>query len=373
MLLKKKIVVLICVLCLLISSGCWDSLDINERSLLTLVLVDKEDEQFVFYIEVPNMALGGQGAESDGQGGYDIYSIIRAGGESYVHARESLDRKMEKPVFVGTTRTLILTQRLVEHSLEEYMYRLRADPEYRKALGIVTTSVNPDELFKLKPENNITLGYAIDDLIHALERQGQKITADVSNVLEYLASDTCFVIPDIGVVNDNLTFVGYTVIHEGKYLGYVPANESKGLVWLRGKNPQFSYVIPYEDADVSLRTTLKSKSIKPFHTNDGPIFDMSFKYDAEIMYLNKDMAIDEIGMDKIREEIQKALMDDILTAIDQSRNIQCDYLGLGDIFRIHYPNEFKSFDCCCEMISSAQIILSVEANVKPGSMLDFDV
>ena len=140
-----------------ISAGCWDALDINKKSLCTLVVTDRQDDNFVFHVEVPNLTLGQQ-QETSGPGYYDIVS---GAGRTFAEARRDLNAKMDKPLFLGTVRALMLTEALTKYGVEEYFYRLQTMLDYRRVLEVVTTRSSPEEIFSVRSENNVSLGYEV--------------------------------------------------------------------------------------------------------------------------------------------------------------------------------------------------------------------
>lgn len=370
----KRLLILAFAFCLaFVSTGCWDSADINEKSLVTLVVLDRKDGQFVFHIEVPNLALGQQGSEGSGSGGgFELYSSVEGKGDTYAETRQSLDLKMDSPIFLGTVRALLLTENLVKYRLDEYMYRLQSDPGYRKAVYVVTTSEDPKDLFDVKPENNVSIGYSIDALITSLSDEGRKLSRTTSEVLEYLASNACFVLPAIGIDEGDIKCTGYMVIHEAKYGGFIPTPETKGLVWILGDHPEFFYDVPFDDNEATVKVTLKKRSITPYYSKDNLIFDLEFEFDAKIHYLKKNKSMGKKEEEKINKELQKMLIEDLSDTVYKSKTLQCDYLGFHDIFRIHYPTENKEIEDWCPEFVNSQVKISVTSSVEPGVLADFE-
>ncbi len=371
MLVKRFIILVLTGLFALLSSGCWDAVNVNNKSLITLVALDRKEEQLIFHIELPNLALGQSGGEGGGAGGgHEQFSVVQGKGDTLTEARLSLDYKMDKPLFLGTVRSLVLTEDLAKYGLEKYMYRMQSDPEHRKAVGIVTTSENLDEFFDVKPANNVSIGHSIDELISSLYKKGHKVKNTTSDVLEFLASDSCFVLPDIGLMDGDIVCTGYTVIHRGKHNGFIPAEETKGLVWILADHPEWSYVVSMGDYEATVDVTLKKKTITPLYSKDNLTMDLDFEFESEIMYLSDDIAVGRKQEDQIRQELQKLLLQDLHHAVEKSLSLQCDYLGLKNIFRIHYPNEAKKLNWQKTYINS-KIKISAKTSIEPGGMADF--
>jgi len=368
---RKTILLLMAANMMLLPAGCWDARDINEKSLITFVMLDRRQDQYVFHVEVPNLALGNSGGEGSGGSGYEQYSFVSGAGATLAEARQNLDYKMDRPLFLGTVRSIMITEQMARYGIAEYMYRLKSDDEYRKKVGIVTTSADPKALLDSKPENNISIGYSIDNLITSLERDGRKITNTTSEVLESLACGRCFLLPDIGLDGEDITCTGYTIFHSGKYSGFIPASEAKGAVWIAGKDPKWNYVVPVDDFEATVKVDRRSIKMKPYYAHGSLVFDISFKFEAKIMYLSKDVLLNSQKEEQIRQSLQKLLLKDISDAVAKSKSVGCDYLGFHDAFRIHYPDELKKMDHWCDEYLASQVKISVRTSLEPGGLYDF--
>ena len=162
------LVLMLTAVCL--SSGCWDAKDINDKTLVTFVITDRQEEELVFYSEVPNLETGMQ---QQGAGGTVKFSIMSSRGRTYAEARRHMDAKMDKPVFLGTVRTLVITDRLAKYNMEEYMNRMQNMADYRKTLKVVTTHEKPGDLLSVQPENNVSIGKSVEDTIDSLLDAGK--------------------------------------------------------------------------------------------------------------------------------------------------------------------------------------------------------
>ncbi len=365
----KKIVLLITALLLAaMSAGCWDAKDINEKALITLVVTDRQDGEFVFYIEVPNLAVG-QAGEG---GGTQRYSIVKGSGKTYAEARRRYNATMEKPAFLGSARSLVVTDDLVIQGFEEYMYRLQNTLDYRKSLHIVTTREKPEDILSTTPENNISIGYSIDETIETLEEDKKVIAYTVSDVLEFLYTDYCFVLINMDLSEEGrLVYNGYTIIHKGKYHGFIPLEESDGLVWLAGDNIKRFYEVPFDGFTVTVEVTGTKKNITPVYSDGGVSFDISFKLDSKVQYISKNIKFDEAVEEQVKNNLQAQVLEDITEAINQSKSYHCDYMGFKERFRVAYPNIVSQLDWESEYVN-AEFNISAETTLETAGMLDLE-
>lgn len=364
----KKIVLFITAICLTaVSAGCWDAKDINDKALITLVVTDKQQGEIVFYVEVPNLEAG----QSQEAGSTQQFSIVRGAGVTFADARRQLNAAMEKPIFLGATRAVVLTDALAKDDLEEYMFRMQNMLDYRKTVNIVTTRDTPEDFLSVMPENNISIGYAVDETVETLKNEGKLVEYTLSDVLEFLYAGYSFVLINIDKRDDELIYNGYTIIHKGRYLGFIPLNESNGLVWLLGTNIKRLYVVPLNGYTVTVEVKTVSREITPMYSNGSISIDISFTFDSKIQYISKNIKLDKALEEQIKSGLQEIILSDITAAIQQSKSYGCDYLGFEEQFRVAYPDIIKQFDWETEY-KNVNFRISVESSLEMGGMMDYE-
>jgi len=366
---RKLLLALMTLLAALISAGCWDAIDINNKNITTLVAVDKQEDEYVFYVEIPGIANGSGNDENGGT----RYSIETGRCATFAQAREDLNSKMDKPIFLGTVRTLVLSESLAQDDISKYLYRLQSIPDYRKTVGVVTTRSPVETLLAVQPENNVSVGYAIEDTAETLFAEGEAVLTTTSEILEWLYSDNVsFIIPNVDETDGNISLNGYTVIQDGHSAGYIPAQRAKGLVCFLNPAAKWRYVVPYGGRnEATVEATLKSKRIQPRKTEKGWMLDTSFVFDAIVMYKDTETPLNDNALFEINDELQKLLAADIETAVMQTREFGCEYLGFDDAFRISFPNEYEKMDWRAAYMRMA-VRLSVKSTLDPGGMMDFE-
>lgn len=347
-------------------SGCWDSIDVNEKSLLVSVGVDRKGKQHIFYAEIANLI-------SEEDSSTDKFTLVKSTGDSFIDVRHEEDIKFDKLQYLGATKILILTADLTKSGMADYMYRQRRLPDYRKTLKIVTTFDKVENLFNVELKKDLSLGIAIDDMIKLLIDNGQIVEYDTSQILEYLSSyHVCFLLPCINIKDNENAFTGYSIIQKGYYKGYIPIAHSKGLLCFLNDQAKLMYNVPFEDKIAIVEVKLKRRNIIPFYNNKTIRFNTHFVFESQVQYLNVNEGLDDKAIMEVAKNLKALLMQDLNYAIAQSQNIfKGDYLGFYNAFRISYPNEIKEMDWYEEYLST-KIKITVETSLNPGGALDYD-
>jgi len=369
--LRNTVFILLLIMTLLFTA-CWDALDINAKDLTTAVVVDKIGEDYAFIVEVANLApkkTNGEKGESEDEN----YSIVDSKGKTFADARANLDNKLDKPIFLGTVRMLVLTENMAKEGVGEYLYRLRNLYEYRKALNIVTTSSDPENLLELQKGSPVSAGHTIEDILNKLYKTGNTIETSASDALEKLSSEhTCFLLPDINIIGEAIALTGYSVIHDSYYIDQIPITETKGINFILNDKVECIYVVPFKDHRATVDVELKKKKITPFYKNKKISFRTEFELDGLVKYLDINDGFDEESQREVEKNLKQMIEKDINSAILKSqKEIECDYLDFDEVFRIKFPNEYEKMDWYKAYLDS-YIEVNIELELDPGGDYDYN-
>jgi spore germination protein KC len=368
---KYSIVLIVLLLCIPFFISCWDSQDINEKDLTTTVAVGKTNDDYEFVVEIANLAPI---SSSDEQAsGTENFTVVHAKGESYADARLNLDQKLDKPIFLGTVRMLVLSDDMAKDGIEEYIYRLRNLHEYRKALYIVTTSEDLVELLETHKGKQTSAGHNIEAIISKLDESGKTIIHSASTALEHLSRKyICFLLPDVSLIDDQIALTGYSIIKKGKLAGLIVIDETKGINFILNDNVKYVYVVPFGEHNATVEVALKKRKIKPTYKNKKISFLADFSFEAAVKYLDINDGFGLAEQAIVYRNLKDQLDADIDFAIKASQQkYKCDYLEFDEFFRIKYPNEFKKMDWY-EAYLDANVTVKTQLTVDPGGEYEYD-
>lgn len=355
-------------------TGCWDSKDIHEKELGTAVIIDKKNDEIYFYFEIANIEASNSNEKS---GTEKKYTYVTGHGKTIIEARENLDYNLDRPVYLSAVKTLFLTENFVKEDnlIVEYLYRLRGDETYRKKTITVTTKEDPLLLLKTIHENNLSIGIETDDLMTTLDKNGESFARTTLRLLENLSADyTGFLIPCIGLQEENIALKGYSVLNNTKVDNFIPVEESKALIFFKADKAKFRYIVPYKDVNYTIETELKKRDTKPKYENGKITFEVKFDIQASIMYGSKKIPynLTDDDITKISDALKETFKNELIVTVDQSQNkFMCDYLQFDDTFRIKYPNDFLKMDWTTEY-PKADIKIDVNINLKVDDLMKYN-
>lgn len=342
---KVVAIVLIITFIMLFSSGCWDSLDIDQKALVITVILDCDEEEIILYVEISSSE---KSSSEEGESGAEDFIVVKAVGNDLVEARNNLDEKMNKPIYLSAVRAVVMTERFVQKHFIEYLHRFRADPDYRKKIDTVITREDIEELLKITKDKNKSLGFITEEIIETLDELGKSFKSTTMKLLENISSEyTGMLLPCIGISEEEIALIGYTIVQDNKINGFLPAEELPKIDLLKADKPIVNYRDEYQDTHFTIKVIQKKRSIKPNYDNNKISMDVNMEYKAEILYSDKKEPYDiQLEDEKaLGELIKERLTEDVSHTITRSQaEFNVDYYHIHDEFRIKYPIEFDNMN-----------------------------
>lgn len=369
--LKKTISALLITSLAVCCAGCWDSRDINKASILTTILVDKQGDNVLFYVEVANTEVSG--GTDGGNAVADKFTIVRGSGKSFVDARDDLDNKLKYPVYLSAARALVLTQNIAREDIAEYLNRLRADVEYRKKVITVTTNADPEELLNILQRKE-SVGFYIEKALDKMTSYQQMVRRSTALFIESLSNKySGFLIPDVGIGDGMLNIKGFSVVLGSKVVGFIPSTEWDGVIFLNAGSPEIEYVIPFDGKKLTFLISLKKRAIEPIYKGGVVTFNINLDFKAEFQYpdIRCPCILTKEHFDKLSGVIASILKKDVTDALNISQNtFHCDYFDFNRVFHMSYPNEYHKISWN-EAYAKAKFNVKVKVKADNAGMLDY--
>jgi hypothetical protein len=207
-------------------------------------------------------------------------------------------------------------------------------------------------------------------MVASLEKEHMLVKYDAMEILEMLASKTCFVLLNVGLEEGELAVTGYSVIHDGKKVDSIPFEESTGLLFLLKERAVWTTSVRLDDLLVGTKVRLKKRRITPRYEDGRLIFDVSLECRSEILYLSRERSLDEGSMEQIKQALQNHIHEEIQKTVGLAQKLGCDYLGFKNAFRLSYPTEAERLHWD-SAFQASEVRIHVATSLKPEGMHDY--
>lgn len=373
---RAKFFKVICILlAAVIGGGCWDAVEMEDRNIAVAVIADFNEGEYVLYVEIATVTEKIQNQRSEQSQTFPPAIVISAKGKTFAQARENLDKELNKKLFLGAVQALMLTQRMAENGIAEYLYRARQINDLRKTIDVVIIKDDPRQFLESMPENAASVGFAVQMCLDKLHKEGRACHTMLSDVLETLASkNNCYLLPMLTNDNGQISLAGAAVFDGSKMVGEIGCDEQRGVVYIdaRKTEPKFVYVVPVGDTHVTIEAKMKGRRITAYYEENKVRFSLDFSFQGTELYPETDAPVTNEMQQELESNLENMILQEISGAILKSRDeYGIDYFSLSEVFRIKYPDIYKNMDWDSEF-KSAGFGVSVGAVLGPDKTFDYD-
>lgn len=116
-------------------AGCWDRREIEQRSSVFAMAIDDHPKGVEVSVQIPiPIMIIGSGGGGGGEGGQGVVHNFSAVGKTVYEALENLQNQTNQDLFLGHTRLLLLSEKLVREKGMKILDALRRYPEIRRQI-----------------------------------------------------------------------------------------------------------------------------------------------------------------------------------------------------------------------------------------------
>ncbi|WP_175639646.1 Ger(x)C family spore germination protein [Metabacillus schmidteae] len=384
--LQKSYKIFLCILSILFISGCWDSNELQDFSIISGIGIDKggDDPENRFRLTVqiinPSIVSGGQ------QGGNVQSSPVTTYSETGSTLKEAL-RKIsnEAPaeLFFPHIQIMLIGEELAKEGIDELFDVIERDPKFRVLFPVlivkghtaedalkISTSLRPIPSAKiegsLQSSKEIWGEYPstrADQAIMKLGEGSAAITGIEINGNVEKGNQTANM-QEISQ-STKLEIKGLAIIREGKLEKWLEGNPARGVVWVNNEMEEtvMNLDCPDKKDAVAIDIGRAETIIKAKVKKNKPV--MTIKINAEgavsethcSLELDKDETIKEL-----EKQLRNEIKEEVQLAIKTLQEEKSDVFGFGEYVNIEKKNYWKKIKDKWEEEIFPQSIVNVEVN-----------
>lgn len=368
---NKTIIMLLLTLFL---TGCWDYRDINRRSINLSIGVDDVENQLEFTGEIAKLTA----SNTQGRGMLQVVDVykFRSLGKHFEESNADYNVKISFQDFAGAARVIAFSKKYAEKKgIEAYINRAYFTVWFRNSMPVVICKEPAKELFTGRIENDIFIGYGIEDTIRYLDETGatlHKTVQDIQTDIQF--GDIGLLLPYITKEdNKNIKYLGFAAMKDSKLISIIDYKESTGFLYLVAKKTTVERVIPHPQNEknlVSVKSALGKRTIRTKYEDNKINIYIDLKLSAQIQYEYSIEPLSKAEVKKIEDIVSNMTKEEVMRAIKRSQNeMQCDVFGFAKYFRAEHPIEYKKMNWK-EEYPKANFHVNVKTTIKNTSILD---
>ncbi|ACX51461.1 germination protein, Ger(x)C family [Ammonifex degensii KC4] len=352
----------------LLLSGCWDMRELEDLAFVTAVAVDwtpGREVRLIAQVFNPRALAGGaQGAITPGASiSSKSYRNYEARGKTVFAAMRELALKMPKRPYFAQSRVLLLTEETARQGVAEVLDFFERSVEIRKIIPIFVVRGDILEFLDVPNPHDICPATRLEDLVREQSRTSFFPAVTLGEFLGMLVSEGQEAYCPVVRVERNPTrklrpgelldpapepameikVGGTAVFRRGRLVGFLNEQESRGLLWTKGKVGGGALVLSLGgNKEVTVDVLRSQARIRPHLTPYGPKFTVEIREEGNVAEAACPLDLSKLEVMRQLEAAQAAaIKEEVEQALRRAKELKADIFGFGAALHRHYPQEWK--------------------------------
>ncbi|TWD89724.1 spore germination protein KC [Neobacillus bataviensis] len=368
----KKAIIFSVVICMLFLTGCWSRVEINERSFVSTILVDKGKNgniDVTLTFPLPNRLATGQSGGTLSLG--KPYATLTYSGTNISQAFHKMQVDLPRKISFGQAKLLIIGQEMAKEGITKILEFIIREPSLNINLAMFVAPGKAKNIINMVPtfersQTRILLGFTKNEIA---------LLTTPKDFLETVNGDMAVSILKVGkrkMVSENGKKVvwvgtdGVALFKNYKMVGKLTPYEGRGALWLRNtiKRALVTIYSPTDHKEVNLTVLQASAKIHP-SKNEPYTFDVNVNVEDDLSEL--DSTIDlakEINIKKLELIAEKDIRERIEAAFTASKKAGADAFQFGEYLSWYKPKIWKKSERNWSSLYQDKVKLNIHVNLK---------
>lgn len=377
---KKYSIIFLAITILFSSSfltGCLDKNEIDTLAFVVALGLDiGSDNEIIVSVQIvePESKTKSNGEKSQPKA--NVY--VSTGGTIY-DALFNLSKSLNKLIKFSNEKCIILGEKFAKAGIKPVLdFSLRYF-DMRPTTPILITKGNASDILKTQISEDPVSAFVIHDIVKRQKDIGftaATTNLDFVNSMSSESSITSCSIISLGKNDKNedcFIISGSAVFRKDKFIGYLDANETRGMQWVKGKVKLGTVVIQTSDKTKLSLHILKTSTHLSTSFNDTTVtVNISVKPYSNIRGIFENMPVEYNFnskpniIDKLSKDQDIAITREINMAINAAQNrLSADIFDFGNLLYREHPHEWESIkNEWKELFPGITITANVSSQIK---------
>ncbi|MHC1749511.1 MAG: Ger(x)C family spore germination protein [Cellulosilyticaceae bacterium] len=340
----------------LILTGCWDSMEINSRSVILELGIDKNEEESNLPLNqkarvsvtysIPDMAKM-SGSDSLRK---DVEATINVKAPTLIDSIERLETQTQNTITFSHVKGILLGEALLKDSdlLKEVLDGAGRNMMLARNIPLLAVKGPSEEALQVQNKEQPILGLYIMRFFNNNERPR-------SSYMPQLLGNFIREMEDIGVAtipifhgseDGEINISGGAVMKEYGLVDYITKEQVKGLLYITGEIKNAPVLIQYKNEYLTFN--VKTGKSKMSFKNEKGTMVCYIKLDVEgdiVEYASSETRnlFSKGDMSEVENLLKGQIVEEAKIALDKAKAINVDFLGIGRELYRKEPQYWKSF------------------------------
>ncbi|MFD0671097.1 Ger(x)C family spore germination protein [Cohnella sp. GCM10027633] len=341
----------------LLLSGCWDRIEINDLAFITGTALDLTDDgQYEAALQIALTSAGEGGPGTGGSGRQEPFFVISAVGDNANEVLQKLQSKSSRRLFTAHRSVIFIGESLARRGFEDLLDTFTHDPRNRLKTYIMVVKGG-------KAQSILHTKYPFEQAPIQAVKEMEELKGELAVTLRdfFIASSSEGIHPVSGVIEsedassmgkkDDRIFRsgGSALFNHFKLVGYLNEKETSAFSWVTNtlKFSRVTATLPEDKGNAGMfLNQVKRKMNIQLNEDDQVKIHLVLRGDGSIVENNTSLDLrDQANLEFIKRELEISVENQVrsmLTKVQKQYGIDC--LGFGrEIFRSH-PNKWRTME-----------------------------
>lgn len=363
-----------------ILTGCWDSVEINERNVVMEVAIDKNQNadqtqpvnkrnSYKITYTIPDRAkLSGKDSLAK-----DVKSAVVTTTPTIETSVDEVESKSQNTISFSHTQAIVLGKELMK---DAELFRgaidgLIRNMEISRTTNILATTGEAGKLTQGENKQNPILGLYVMKYFNNAERPVSYAKEQlVGNLIRELQDTNITTIPVVSTdEKDSIEIGGAAVIKNYELVDFIGKDVVRGQLFIEGKINQVPIVVEYKGSPLTYIID-KERSKITFNNNreisEGNIEILTEGNITEYVSTNTKNIFSIEDINQITTLLQEEIRHQVMVAVNKSKELNVDFLKIGlQMYRKH-PKQWQKYESIWdkEGYKSLPINVQVTSTIK---------
>lgn len=363
---------------LLLLSGCWDRVEVNDIAIVTATAIDKkEDNQIELSLQIfipKALSSGGSQGGQGGQGGGAITLVSSQKGSNIADALSKLQGEIPRKIFWGQCKVFIFGEEAAREGIQDHLDFLLRHPQPRERAYMFVSQGEAKNVIELQSRLERFTAETVRAQVDL--RVGMKTT--LQNLNEMIISEAqAAALPYVEISTEkgpekSTQFphvYGTAVLKKDRMVGKISEKTTRGLLWIREEIKEYTVTIKPkgEKGDLSLNPVLVHIKLMP--EIQGEEWKMNVKIETEGSIVQNRTNLD-LSNPKALKIAEKAYGDAIKKRIELAikkaqKDLNADVIGFAKEFHHKYPKQWsRAKNRWDQLFPEVKVNIDVDAHIR---------
>lgn len=338
-------------------TGCWDSVEINERNVVLEVAIDKNKDadqsqpinkrdSYQITYTIPDMGkLSGEDSLAK-----DVKSAVVTKSPTIETSVDDVESKSQNTITFSHTQAIVLGEELLKDSelFRGAVDGLMRNMQISRDTDILATQGEAGELTQNENPQNPVLGLYIMKYFNNTERPVSYAKEQmVGNMIKELQDTAITTIPLISTGEEkDIEVGGAAVIKNYELVDFIGKDVVRGELFVEGKINQVPIVVEYNG--VPLTYVIDKENSKITFNNNGEELAANIEIltegnITEYISTNTQNIFSMEDINQITTLLKEEIRHEVMVAVNKSKELNTDFLNIGlQMYRKH-PKQWQNY------------------------------